>query len=120
MNRYTSFSDASALDVGNGIVVRPVAGERIMLSEVTAPANSAGAAHTHEQEKLGVVLSGSCEFTLDGVTRQLGPGDIYQVPPGVPHGFRATEDCVLLDVFSPPRPDLLERLSGADARPRAG
>jgi quercetin dioxygenase-like cupin family protein len=108
---YTSFSNATALDAGDGIVLRPVAGKRIMLSEVTAPAHSVGATHTHEEEKLGVVLSGSCEFTLAGVTRQLGPGDIYQVPPTVPHGFRATEDCVLLDVFSPPRPDLLKRMT---------
>ena len=108
-SRYTSFADATASDVGDGIVVRPVAGSRLMLSEVTAPAHSVGAMHTHAEEKLGVVVYGSCEFTLGGVTRQLGPGDIYQVPPGVPHGFRATEDSVLLDVFSPPRPDLLER-----------
>jgi quercetin dioxygenase-like cupin family protein len=109
--RYTSFSDATALDAGDGIVLRPVAGDRIMLSEVTAPVHSVGATHTHVEEKLGVVLSGSCEFTIGGVTKQLGPGDIYQVPPTVPHGFRATEDCVLLDVFSPPRPDLLERMT---------
>lgn len=111
--RYTSFADAKALDAGDGIVLRPVAGDRIMLSEVRAPAHSVGATHTHEEEKLGVVLSGSCEFTLGGVTRQLGPGDVYQVPPAVPHGFRATADCVLLDVFSPPRPDLFERMRGS-------
>ena len=110
--RYTSFSDTTALDAGDGIVLRPVAGDRIMLSEVTAPAHSVGATHTHAEETLGVVLSGACEFTLGGVTRQLGPGDIYQVPPAVPHGFRVTEDCVLLDVFSPPRPDLLDRMTG--------
>lgn len=109
--RYLCFADANRLDAGDGIVMRPVAGERIMLSEVTAPANSVGAIHTHDEEKFGVVLSGSCEFSLGGVTRHLGPGDIYHVPSSVPHGFRATEESVLLDVFSPPRPDLLKRMA---------
>lgn len=109
--RYLSFADANRLDAGDGIGLRVVAGEGIMLSEVTAPAHSVGAIHAHDEEKFGVVLSGACEFSLDGVSRHLGPGDIYHVPPSVPHGFRATEECVLLDVFSPPRPDLLKRMA---------
>jgi len=109
---YASFATAPPLDAGDGIVLRPIAGERIMLSEVTVPANVTAALHTHGEEKIGVVLSGSCEFTLGGVSRRLERGDVYHVPPAVPHGLRALdEECVLLDVFSPVRPDLLERMA---------
>jgi unsaturated pyranuronate lyase len=109
---YTSFSEAAVLDAGDGVTLRPVAGEALMISQVAMPANVTAAVHTHTEEKIGVVLSGTCEFTLGGVTRTLGPGDIYHVPAGVAHGPRTLDDeCILLDVFSPPRPDLLERIA---------
>ena len=83
-----------------------------MLSQVSMPANVTAAVHTHTEEKIGLVLSGTCEFTLGGVTRKLSTGDVYHVPAGVPHGPRTLdEECVLLDVFSPPRPDLLQRMA---------
>ena len=82
-----------------------------MVSQVTMPADRAAATHTHDEEKLGFVISGHCTFQLDGDEQELGPGDIYVVPPGVPHGLRTTaEPCVLVDIFTPPRPDLIERL----------
>jgi len=109
---YTSFSEATILDAADGIRLQPITGESLMISQVTMPANVAAAVHTHAEEKIGLVLSGTCEFTLGGVTRTLGPGDIYHVPAGVAHGPRTRDsECVLLDVFSPPRPDLLERIA---------
>lgn len=109
--RYTSFSEVTVLDAGDGITLQPVSGDSLMLSQVTMPANVVAAVHTHSEEKIGLVVSGSCEFILGGVTRTLGPGDIYHVPAGVPHGPRTLdEECVLVDVFSPPRPDLLSRM----------
>lgn len=110
--RYTSFSAAIVLDAGDGITLQPVSGQSLMLSQVTMPANVTAAIHSHSEEKIGMVVSGTCEFNLGGVARKLGPGDIYHVPAGVPHGPRTLdEECVLVDVFSPPRTDLLNRMT---------
>ena len=80
-----------------------------MLSYVTMAPHAVAAVHTHDEEQIGLVISGTCEFELDGMTRTLGPGDAYHAPPGVPHGARTGDaECVIVDVFSPPRQALLD------------
>ena len=61
---------------------------------------------------MGIVVSGSGDFDLDGEIRRVVPGDTYHAPPGVPHGLRAgAEGCVVIDVFSPPRAALVELIA---------
>ncbi len=45
--------------------------------------------HQHPEEHIGTVLEGECAFELNGVKRTIGPGDIYVIPPNVPHSARA-------------------------------
>ena len=105
---YARVADLPVADAGNGVLLRPFAGERVMLSYVTVAANGEAAVHTHDEEQLGIIISGSCEFELDGDVRRLTTGDIYHAPPGVPHGVRTQdEECVILDIFSPLRQALL-------------
>ena len=54
------------------------------------------------------LLEGRLEFTVGGVTRLLGPGDIWRIPGGVVHRVRALDQpAVALDVFHPIREDYL-------------
>jgi len=102
-------ADLPHVDVGSGVSMRVLAGERLLLSYVTIEPHGVAPVHVHTEEQLGVVVSGSCEFELDGVTRTLGPGDLYHAPPGVPHGARTGDEaCVIVDLFSPPRRALLD------------
>jgi quercetin dioxygenase-like cupin family protein len=39
----------------------------------------------------------------------LNPGDLLPIPSNVPHGAEALEDSVLIDVFTPPREDLIAK-----------
>lgn len=61
--------------------------------------------HHHPQEQIGYVLSGKVEITIDGLTKTLGPGDAYRIPPNAPHGFTVlTEQRLeILEVFCPPK-----------------
>ena len=55
-----------------------------------------------------MMISGRLEFTVGGVTRVLGPGEIWRIPGGVTHRVRALgEPAVALDVFHPVREDYL-------------
>ena len=48
------------------------------------------------------------EFSIGGVTRLLGPGDIWRIPGGVLHSVRALDTPArALDVFHPIREDYL-------------
>ena len=46
------------------------------------------AAHSHEQEHVGVVLEGEFEFFNDEEVTSLKAGDMYRIGPNVVHGIR--------------------------------
>ena len=52
--------------------------------------------HTSTARALVQILSGRCDFTLDGQTRRLQAGDLLHLPPRLPHAVRAVEDMSLL------------------------
>jgi quercetin dioxygenase-like cupin family protein len=57
---------------------------------------------------MGILLEGQLEFTIGGVTRLLGPGDIWRIPGGVLHSVRTLDrPARALDVFHPIREDYL-------------
>jgi Uncharacterized conserved protein, contains double-stranded beta-helix domain len=99
-----------------GVHIQPVPGARLLLCRVTFEPHSEAPVHTHDEEQMGIVLSGSGDFHLDRETRRVGPGDTYHAPPGVPHGLLAGADgCVVIDIFSPPRAALMELLEATEA-----
>jgi quercetin dioxygenase-like cupin family protein len=99
--------DVPSLPVEPGIVVRPVLGSRLNMSFIYFEPHTVAPVHQHREEQIGTVLEGSLEFELAGEKRILGRGDVYVIPPDVPHGAVTGEErCVTLDVFSPPRQGL--------------
>jgi quercetin dioxygenase-like cupin family protein len=68
-------------------------------------AGSAAPVHTHVHEQTVDVISGQLEFTINGETRVLGPGQGAVIPSMVPHGAKAVTDCFVIDTFSPVRED---------------
>jgi quercetin dioxygenase-like cupin family protein len=91
-----------------GVDIRTVAGRAMMLSVVTFAPRAIVPEHAHPHEQMGVLISGRAEFTVGGVTRVLGPGDLWRIPGGVPHKVVALDEPVVaLDCFHPIRDDYL-------------
>ncbi len=91
-----------------GVEIRTTAGSQLMLSVVNFQPGSVVTDHSHPHEQMGMMISGRLEFTVGGVTRVLGPGEIWRIPGGVVHSVRAfDEPAVALDVFHPIREDYL-------------
>jgi quercetin dioxygenase-like cupin family protein len=61
--------------------------------------------HSHPNEQISTMEKGRLRFLLDGCEIVLAPGQSLQIPANVPHSAEALEDCVALDLFSPPRED---------------
>ena len=89
-----------------GVEIRTTAGRGLMFSVVHLAPGSVVAEHAHPHEQMGILLEGRLEFTVGGVTRRLGPGDIWRIPGGVAHSVRAVDGpAVALGVFPPIRVD---------------
>ena len=93
-----------------GISARFVTGSRIMLSFVHLAPGAIMPTHNHPHEQLGYVVEGSLLLTIGEEERNLRPGDAYAIPGGIMHrGVGGPNGCVVLDAFSPPREEYLER-----------
>lgn len=79
----------------------------MMVVEFRFRAGAIGAVHSHPHVQTSYVVSGTFDVTLGDVTRRIGPGGGYLVPPGLQHGVKAIEPGVLVDVFAPRRDDFL-------------
>lgn len=87
-----------------GVTAKIASGEKMMFSLVTLAPDAIVPAHSHPHEQMGMMVSGTMEFTIEGETRRLGPNEMYLVPGGVPHAAKAGPGgAVALDAFSPPR-----------------
>lgn len=59
--------------------------------------------HQHPHEQIMHVQEGRFSFTLEGKTREYGPGDIVLIPSGAVHSGKALTACRIMDIFSPVR-----------------
>ena len=87
-----------------GVTAKIASGEKMMLSLVTLAPNAIVPTHSHPHEQMGMMVSGTMEFTIEGETRVFSGNEMYFVPGGVPHAAKAGPGGALaLDAFSPPR-----------------
>lgn len=96
LERETVFAD-------NGVVSRTLFANsvtRIVLFGFAA--GQTLSEHSTPRAAVVQILSGRCEFDLNGKTYLLGPGDLLHMPPGAPHAVRATEKFSMLLTLSKP------------------
>ena len=98
-------------EVVEGNVERIVyTGTSVQVIEYHFPPNKTFTAHKHDDnEQMGYVVSGRMGFLVGEEERVLGPGDFYHALIGVMHNaWTFDEPAVLVDMFAPPRRDILE------------
>ena len=93
---------------GEGIV-RQIMGynDNLMMVKVKFETGAIGTPHTHPHTQTTYVASGVFEFTTDGETKIVRPGDGVYMKPCILHGCICLEAGVLIDTFSPMREDFL-------------
>lgn len=64
-----------------------IAGHKVVMALVEAPAGADVARHTHPGTELSYILDGGGTLTVEGEpSRELKAGDSFMVPAGKPHG----------------------------------
>jgi quercetin dioxygenase-like cupin family protein len=104
MYRFWKPDEIAPKVLAPGVTAKIVSGEKLMFSLVTLAPNAVVPTHAHPHEQMGMMVSGTMEFTIAGETRTVSGNEMYLVPGGVPHAAKAGPGgAVALDAFSPPR-----------------
>lgn len=95
-----------------GMSRQAIVGENAMACLHEAFPNLKCEPHTHAAEQFAIMIKGQMRFVIGGEDRVIGPGEVAHIPSGVEHSIESLDEYVLvLDIFSPKRPDILERLA---------
>ena len=107
MSNLVDFDSLTVIDVwGSTVRARRVEGERLTLALVELAPDAIVPGHQHENEQLGMVITGSVTFTVGDETRELGPGGTWRIPSGTRHQVvSGPGGAIVVDVFSPIRSD---------------
>lgn len=90
----------------NALVARKVIHtENMTVARIFLKRGAKVPSHSHANEQVTLLESGSILFSVAGSDQVLLPGQVMQVPPGAPHHVEALEDSVALDLFVPRRED---------------
>ncbi|MBI2780530.1 MAG: cupin domain-containing protein [Chloroflexi bacterium] len=111
MSSFADIKDRPLLKIwGETVLSRRIQGERITLALLELAPNAVVPEHRHANEQLGMVITGQMHFTVDGETRDLGPGGTWRILGDRPHDVIAGPDgAVVIDVFTPVRSDWDDR-----------
>ncbi|MEM1069207.1 MAG: cupin domain-containing protein [Planctomycetota bacterium] len=103
---FIDIQSIPAKEVAPGCWLRTPYGENLMLSYLEMEAGAEIPLHDHPHEQGGILLEGKLELTIGEETRTVQPGDMFLIPPNVPHRAAAIDGPVrVMDVFSPIRED---------------
>jgi quercetin dioxygenase-like cupin family protein len=105
--------------IWEGVEGRIVEGDRVAVAVVELAPEALVPEHSHDNEQLGLVVTGTVTFTIGKETKTLGPGGTWRIPGNASHTVRAgPKGAVVVDVFAPPRSDWHELETGTPRTPR--
>ncbi len=111
-SRILHIGRGSPVDLGSHGEANILCGEKIMLSFVDMPANSYADPHKHSGiEQVTIMLKGDADFVVEGKVFPVHEGDVLIFAPDEEHGaYVGANGARVLDVFTPPRPDLKAKM----------
>jgi len=106
---FTSIKGLPGKQIAQGVTIKPLAGQHVMLNYVELVPQAEIPIHSHPHEQLGLIIEGELDMEIGEERRTLRPGDTYVIPGGVRHGVRSgPRGALVLDVFYPLREDYLK------------
>ena len=101
-DRITSLEGAASAGT---VTIKPmVVGDHMLLIEIFQEKGVRVPEHAHgDHESMVYLVKGSMKLVIDGQEFVARAGDAWRHPPGVVHWSETLEDCVSIEIKSPPR-----------------
>lgn len=97
-----------AKSLAKGVEIRPIPGENMTMVFYTMEAGAVIPEHSHPNEQMGTVLEGTIDLRIGEERTIVNVGDAYHVPPNMVHSGESQTPAEVLEVFHPPREDMLK------------
>lgn len=93
----------------HGLILQ--SGEKIMMMMLTVEPGIPTPPHSHPHEQIGYLIEGRGVLFSGGKSTEIEAGTSFLIPPHESHNFNAIgkKPAIIIDVFSPPRKDYLEK-----------
>lgn len=115
--RVVRYADIPLSEMAPGAMSHLVVGEQAVVSILAMSAHSYFPVHQHEAEQIMIVLDGYLDHIIEGKLYRVEKGDVVILPSNIRHGAYLREvDCRVIDVFAPPRADLVAKAKEAYAK----
>lgn len=100
-NNYTKVLD--------GIQIKTICfGDKMLMTEFLLQKNAVLPEHDHPYEQTGYLVSGKIRLYIGNESKELLPGDSWNIAANVAHKAEILEDSVAIEVFNPVREDYLK------------
>ncbi len=108
--RHFRWEDMAMERVTDTISRRVITGQGVMVAHIYLQKGAVVPTHAHHNEQVTYLLEGVLRLWVGDEEKEftLKAGEVLHIPPNVPHRAEALEDCLDVDVFSPPREDWLD------------
>jgi quercetin dioxygenase-like cupin family protein len=99
---FRTFNGVPAHEFRQGVHLRAVGGDQVLICSVSYDPGFGVALHSHEHtEQVMVITEGDLTMTIAGETKVLGPGDTVVVNRGVEHELRTENGCSFIEALAP-------------------
>jgi len=106
---FVNLDDIDSKMIVEGFLAKFVHSEKMTVAHWNIRAGAKLPKHDHVHEQIAIVIAGEFELTIEGNRQKCRPGSVAVIPANASHEGQAITDCVIIDVFSPPREDYKEK-----------
>ena len=110
--QHLKWDDIELESVNPSMQRQIVTGERMTVARIWFKDGYFVRQHSHEQEQITQVVSGTLRFRLGGERNEVvdvGPGEVIVIPSDLPHEALCIGDVEEIDMWSPRRDDWLNK-----------
>jgi len=107
---YFSIKELEFQELAEGVKIQVIPGERMTMVVFSLKIGALIPEHSHHHEQMGAVMEGTVKMIINGKEQIVKSGSAWHIPSNVVHsGVCLEDDTVVLEVFSPPRVDLVKK-----------